>query len=315
MTTEHVAQVWQNSPYSSTRLLIHLTLAEYADSSGRFYASQKAIAERSRCTVEYIRTTVKEMVEDGYLIIEKKGSSLKLATRYKLLLPQEVGEIQNQPPNTTPYQRDDYMTVPLVTTSYGSISTNTNNINIDETPNKHGESEEYTEMPWPMFEDEPQIKSTRKRVHTEDETGAVGKLPVDKAAARQEKYGAKPKPDRNDKPEAEWTTKDLVAEFYELTDKHSKGAPSQVNAGYLATWINKHVGQGISRETILGGIRMFFGDPRNTVDPGVGYPFWRRFMAYYPTIHGRIDIKIEIDQATLDMVASSKAKFLREMEA
>ena len=55
---EHVAQVWETSPYGGTRLLIHLTLAEYADEDGRFFVSQKALSERCRCSIESVRISL-----------------------------------------------------------------------------------------------------------------------------------------------------------------------------------------------------------------------------------------------------------------
>lgn len=126
----------------------------------------------------------------------------------------------------------------------------------------------------------------------EDAVGAVGKV-EDKQAMRNAKYGAKPVAPslshRSNKPEEDWNTKDLVAEFYELTSKHAPGIPGQVNADEISKCINKLYREGVPRVNMLKAIRMFFEDPRNLHNAGVGQPLWRKFMAYYPTVHGLME--------------------------
>lgn len=156
--------------------------------------------------------------------------------------------------------------------------------------------EEYVEMPWPGFDDEPVSKA-------DDEAGVVGKLPQDKRELRQAKYKRtkiEAVPEhmrRHERPESEWTTADLCGEFYDLTRKHAPGVPMQVNGKNLASWINQRVGEGTPRTAVLKAIRMFFNDPRLIRDAGIGQPLWRRFLAYYPTVHGMVAKAETIDYA------------------
>ncbi|NDA61957.1 MAG: hypothetical protein EBX50_07935 [Chitinophagia bacterium] len=201
--------------------------------------------------------------------------------------------------------------------SYSTSSFNTleelTNVSSPNVSGEPEEEEEFVEMPWPEF-DEPSTKS-------DDEVGVVGKLadPVDKKELRKQKYkkssfAAVPESMlRNERPETEWTTQDLVAEFYDLTREHAKGAPSQVNGKSLSAWINQQVGQGVPRIAILRALRAFFNDPRLVRDPGIGKPFWRRFIAYYPTVHGRFANVEDIDYSD-ERFSAHQAKMLKLLE-
>lgn len=174
------------------------------------------------------------------------------------------------------------------------------------------ETEEYVEMAWPGFDDEPKAK-------TDDAVGAVGKLPEDKRELRQAKY-KKTKIEavpehmrRGERPESEWTTPDLCAEFYDLTRKAAPGVPAQVNGKSLASWINQRVGDGTPRPALLKAIRMFFNDPRLIRDPGVGQPLWRRFIAYYPTVHGTV-VKTEMTEYADESFLGHQDKMMRILE-
>lgn len=174
------------------------------------------------------------------------------------------------------------------------------------------DTEEYVEMPWPGFDDEPASKES-------GEAGVVGKLPQDKRELRQAKY-TKTKIEavpehmrRHERPESEWTTADLCGEFYDLTRKHAPGVPMQVNGRSLAAWINQRVGEGTSRQAVLKAIRMFFNDPRLTRDAGIGHPYWRRFIAYYPTVHGMVAKTESIDYAD-DSFLGHQDKMMKLLE-
>lgn len=187
-----------------------------------------------------------------------------------------------------------------LTTNTGT-STSTNNLPTSTTTytykNFENKKEEEVEMPWNLDgeetpEGEFHRKSQMRRVkimrEAEAAPGAVGKV-LDKKAIRNAKYKARVDEDslshRSNKPEEDWNTNDLIAEFYELTNQHAPGVPSQVNAGEIAKCINKMYREGVSRQSMLKAIRMFFSDPRNLHDAGTGLPLWRRFMGYYPTVH------------------------------
>ena len=125
MSIRWITKVWADSPYDGTRLLIHLALADISHDDGRFFASQSNLSTKGRCSVEYVRKVINEMIADGHLKIITKGNSRGNATVYQLIwkkLPNSVGEEQslgevelpnsegdNSPtlmpslPNSTPY--------------------------------------------------------------------------------------------------------------------------------------------------------------------------------------------------------------------
>jgi len=205
----------------------------------------------------------------------------------------------------------------LITNSTLVELTNVSSTNVSGEPEK----EEFIDMPWPGFDDEaPVTKKTRKSTDYV-ETGVVGKLtePIDKVAMRKQKY-KKTKFEavpasmlRQERPEDEWDTNDLLAEFYALTRAHAPGIPSQVNGKGLASWINQKVGEGITRYTVLKAMRGFFNDPRLTNDAGIGNPLWRRFIAYYPTVHGIYSKETEVEYQDADFL-SHQSKMLKLWE-
>ena len=186
---------------------------------------------------------------------------------------------------------DNYNTNGITTST--NIDTDTNvSVSIGAAPLKE------EEMAWNLDGDEPQSRSQVRRFAIqdgEDPVGAVGKLD-DRQSRLNAKYkkpvkAQKDSRDRINTPEELWSTNDLVAEFYDLVEKAAPGVPSQVNGKYVATWINKQVGEGTPRIAVLEAMRMFFSDPRLTHDAGVGKPLWQRFFAYYPTVHGLVNKK------------------------
>jgi hypothetical protein len=173
-------------------------------------------------------------------------------------------------------------------TSTSSLSTSTNidtdtnvSVSIGAAPLKE------EEVVWNLDGDEQPKKP--KRGEEDDVTGAVGKV-TDRQARLNAKYKRTKAEEagkhRSNTPEELWSTNDLVAEFYSLVEAAAPGVPAQVNSQYVATWINKQVGEGTPRLAILEAMRMFFADPRLTHDAGIGKPLWQRFFAYYPTVHG-----------------------------
>lgn len=94
MSVRWIDRVWSDSPYKGSRLLLHLAMADHANDEGWFYAGQNSLARKARCSVEYVRESVMAMVDDGTLLIERKGSGRGKATEYRLLpvTPNTVGE-------------------------------------------------------------------------------------------------------------------------------------------------------------------------------------------------------------------------------
>jgi hypothetical protein len=149
--------------------------------------------------------------------------------------------------------------------------------------------EKEDEMSWNLDEEDPQPKKKFRFEAEDDSVGAVGKI-EDKKAMRQAKYGAVPNSvtHRSNKPEEDWNTNDLVAEFALLLGQSSAGhLTMQLNTRSLALWINQHVGKGATRQQMLSAIRMFFEDPRNLHEAGTGLPIWRRFVARYQVLEGK----------------------------
>lgn len=95
MSIKWITKVWSDSPFDGTRLLIHLALADISHDDGRFFASQTDLAKKGRCTTQYVRLVINEMIEGGYIQIVTKGSSRGKATVYQLIhkeLPNSVAE-------------------------------------------------------------------------------------------------------------------------------------------------------------------------------------------------------------------------------
>jgi len=171
-------------------------------------------------------------------------------------------------------------------------------------------------MAWPTFEDNTAPKSKAKSLDTDDDSGAIGKVSSLKIGGARPKKTKVEQEARNriNVPEEDWTTGDLVAEFYDMYMKIHTGAPNQINGKHLITWINKLVGGGAERISILKGMRMFFDDPRVIADPGTGLPIYQRFMKYYGSIHGmvsRVDESSTLDEDTL----AHQEKMLKLLES
>ena len=147
--------------------------------------------------------------------------------------------------------------------------------------------------------------------------GTIGKI-EDRQAKLNAKYKKPVKAqrtsrDRINTPEELWSTTDLIAEFYDLVEKAAPNTSSQVNSKYLATWINKQVGEGTQRYEVLKAMRMFFADPRNLNDLGIGKPLWQRFFAYYTTVQGIVK-KPEQPTYSTDKFKAHQEKMMRLLE-
>jgi len=174
------------------------------------------------------------------------------------------------------------------------------------------------DMSWSMLDDKPQPKKKAKRGQINDDVvGGIGKV-VDKQAVLNVKYKRKASKvesdnrSRGEKPEEEWKSGDIVAEFYALIDEKKITAPGQVNGTSLIKWINKLYGQGVPRISVLKGMRMFFADPRNFHDVGIGTPLWQRFIAYYPTVHGlAVSVPVEYRNDEFDEHQAAMLEMLK----
>jgi hypothetical protein len=67
-------QVWENAPYSGTKLNILLALADSAHDTGLTWPSQANLAQKARCTEQYVRRCLKQFEEDGWVIVVKEAA-------------------------------------------------------------------------------------------------------------------------------------------------------------------------------------------------------------------------------------------------
>ena len=203
-----------------------------------------------------------------------------------------------------------------IATNTSDISTRANIVNnpnglltIGAAPLKENE------MSWNLDGEEEAPKA--KRGEEETIAGVVGKVD-DRQARLNAKYKKPVKAQRSSKdrintPEELWSTTDLIAEFYDLVEKAAPNTSSQVNNKYLATWINKQVSEGTQRYELLKAMRMFFADPRNLNDLGIGKPLWQRFFSYYPTIQGIVKNPEQPTYST-DKFKAHQEKMMRLLE-
>lgn len=101
MSIQIMSWVWQNSPYEGKALLLHLALGDFADDAGRCWPSQTTLARRARCTTRHVRDTISQMIEDGYVVLER-ASNGRDSHRYRLtnkvadFLPKSVPERKSE---------------------------------------------------------------------------------------------------------------------------------------------------------------------------------------------------------------------------
>jgi hypothetical protein len=125
-----MTKVWSDSPYNGTRLILHLALADMAHDDGKFFASQTHLAQKSRCSVHYVREVINEMIANGHIKIISKGNSRGNATVYQLIykqLPNSDREMDglkdDQLPNS---DRDNSLTLtpqlPISTSHHSSYT-------------------------------------------------------------------------------------------------------------------------------------------------------------------------------------------------
>jgi len=81
--------VWDNSPYDGKQLLLHLALADFANDAGECWPSQSTLAKKARCTERYVRDTVSQMTDDGYIEVVHVSTGMD-TNRYKLVARNSV---------------------------------------------------------------------------------------------------------------------------------------------------------------------------------------------------------------------------------
>lgn len=335
MSWEAVSAVMYHSLAKGTEKLVLLGIANHEGDGGAFPA-HATLARYANVDERNVRRAITRLVESGELSVEVHGGigrKDRKTNLYRVLVQCPVGcsggysHKVNEGAESPSREADKYVrysdegalapTEPsnsYLVTSVLAVTPNgvTANTSLREEFSKI-EEEEF--MPWPVF-DEGDAAPSKPRA-ADEETGVVGKI-EDKRSARNEKYkrvkfdAVSPAALRAERPEDQWTTDDIVAEFYDLSRKAAPGIVSQVNGSQLAAWVNRQVGQGVPRIRVLLALRAFFDDPRNTRDAGTGQPLWRRFMAFFPSAQITVSESYNPD-AERDLMKKMEAKALRDL--
>jgi len=96
MSVRWITVVWEKSPYKGERLLLHLALADYANDEGTCFPSQRTLSHKARCSENFVRVCLNQMVADGHLVVQKEASGRGRTATYKLLKPHLLnGDLQN----------------------------------------------------------------------------------------------------------------------------------------------------------------------------------------------------------------------------
>lgn len=105
--------VWDESPYRGERLLIHLALADYANDEGICWPSQRTLAHKARCSENFVRLAVKQMVKEGWVEQMAAGNGRGNHARYLLKSPSTNGlsKKPHSPASETPFAESTLTTL------------------------------------------------------------------------------------------------------------------------------------------------------------------------------------------------------------
>ena len=309
------------SPYSNPYLSARAKgiFAYYAELGRPVSADEmSAVMPEGR---DAIQAAINELRKAGYVITTREqvngkwSSYIKFTEGTRKMLGTDTGfSVLGEKPAFTqengksPGQTDNGFSGLLSVYSQSTINSNTTDIypivellRSSTISRISSSTEKGVEMPWDLdgeetadgeFHSKSQMRRVKIMREAEEATGAVGKI-EDKAAMRKAKYAGKgfttaPLEHRRNKPEEDWNTKDLVSEFASLLNDSTAGELTmQLNTQQLAIWINQMIKKGATRTHMLAAIRMFFDDPRNLNDAGIGAPLWRRFIGFYQSVEGK----------------------------
>ena len=92
MSVRWISHIWQSSPYKGERLLLHLALADFASDEGICWPSQSTLARKARCSKNWVRLSIGQMVRDGLVeIVEPAGAGRGKVGVYQLLFNIDKG--------------------------------------------------------------------------------------------------------------------------------------------------------------------------------------------------------------------------------
>lgn len=86
MSIKAMSWVWDNSPYEGVGLLVHLALADFADDQGVCWPSQKRISDKCKSSERHVRRIIKQMIEDGQILLIEKSNGVTTNNKYRLLM-------------------------------------------------------------------------------------------------------------------------------------------------------------------------------------------------------------------------------------
>jgi hypothetical protein len=103
-----VAYALHESPYAGKKQLIHIAIADVVNNDTMVgFISQESIAKAAKCSIEFVRTTVREMIGNGHLEIVQEARQ-HFATVYRMVIPDasqpptQLGADDAQPPTPAP---------------------------------------------------------------------------------------------------------------------------------------------------------------------------------------------------------------------
>lgn len=146
MSIKLMSKVWSSAPYAGDQLLILLAIADFANDDGFFFASKSTLSKKCRCSVEYVRLTLKKFIDDGVICVTKQGWGRGHATEFRFLKavdnpeikPQMAWGLGEENPNSktpkTPTMTDKTPTLLAYNSTNNSNKDNNSDCDIHKTP-------------------------------------------------------------------------------------------------------------------------------------------------------------------------------------
>lgn len=99
MSAKAQAYVWESSPYSGTKLIIHLAIADVAndDKDNLLWMAQESVARKCRCDRKTVTRTFAQMCDDGFLVMIENNSRAKQPNVYRFMMPDVSGTFDPEP--------------------------------------------------------------------------------------------------------------------------------------------------------------------------------------------------------------------------
>lgn len=98
MSAGNVGWVFDHSPYSGARFVLHLALGDIANDTyhDEIWASLPTLATKARQSPSSARTSLATMVADGYLELIEMGGGRSRPSRYRLLKPSKIRGVSEE---------------------------------------------------------------------------------------------------------------------------------------------------------------------------------------------------------------------------